>query len=154
MKILLILYIFGVVCGTIGNLIIRLEISSYIRDKKKQGIISNSGWQISLAASIKTIVQILTPIYHYFILIGAMNTPREKLIKAMDDAMKQNSSGLFMAFVGDDEKGYRYMAGSLTQNVEEVGKMLREKLGANGGGRGTMVQGMVSAKKAETLEVV
>lgn len=76
------------------------------------------------------------------------------LTKAMDDAMKQKTSELFVAFVGDDEKGYRYMAGSLEQNVEEVGKMLREKLGAKGGGRGTMVQGMVSAKKAEILEVV
>lgn len=76
------------------------------------------------------------------------------LTKAMDDAMKQKSSELFMAFVGNDENGYRYMAGSLTQNVEEVGKMLREKLGAKGGGRGTMVQGMVGATKAEILEVV
>lgn len=75
------------------------------------------------------------------------------LTKAMDDAMKQKPSELFMAFVGDDDKGYRYMAGSLTQNVEEVGKMLREKLGAKGGGRGTMVQGMVNAKKAEISEV-
>lgn len=75
------------------------------------------------------------------------------LTKAMDDAMKQKPSELFMAFVGDDENGYRYMVGSLTQNVEEVGKILREKLGAKGGGRGTMVQGMVSAKKAEILEV-
>lgn len=90
-KILLILYTLGVVCGTIGNLIIRLEVASYIKDKKKQGIVSNSGWQISLAASIKTIVQILTPIYHYFILIGTMNTPREKLIKAMDDAIKKQN---------------------------------------------------------------
>ena len=76
------------------------------------------------------------------------------LTKAMDDAMKQKPSELFMAFVGDDEKGYRYMAGSMEQNVEEVGKMLREKLGAKGGGRGTMVQGMVSAKKDDILEIV
>ena len=47
--------------------------------------------------------------------------------------MKQEPSKLFMAFVGNDENGYRYMAGSLEQNVEEVGKMLREKLGAKGG---------------------
>lgn len=75
------------------------------------------------------------------------------LTKAMDDAMKQKPSELFMAFAGNDENGYRYMVGSMEQNVEEVGKMLREKLGAKGGGRGTMVQGMVNAKKAEILEV-
>lgn len=78
---------------------------------------------------------------------------QKALTKAMDDAMKQKPSELFMAFVGDDEKGYRYMAGSLTENVEEVGKMLREKLGAKGGGRGSMVQGMVSAKKDTILEL-
>lgn len=76
------------------------------------------------------------------------------LTKAMDDAMKQKPSELFMVFVGNDENGYRYVAGSLEQNVEEVGKMLRENLDAKGGGRGPMVQGMVSAKKVEILEVV
>lgn len=76
------------------------------------------------------------------------------LTKAMDDAMKQKPSELFMVFVGNDENGYRYVAGSLEQNVEEVGKTLRENLGAKGGGRGPMVQGMVSAKKVEILEVV
>ena len=81
------------------------------------------------------------------------NLSPKALTKAMDDAMKQKPSELFMAFVGNDENGYRYMVGSMEQNVEEVGKMLREKLGAKGGGRGTMVQGMVNAKKAEILEV-
>ena len=76
------------------------------------------------------------------------------LTKAMDDAMKQEPSKLFMAFVGNDETGYRYMAGSLEQNVEEIGKMLREKLGAKGGGRGTMVQGMVNAKRAAIVDLI
>ena len=76
------------------------------------------------------------------------------LTKAMDDAMKQKPSELFMVFVGNDENGYRYVAGSLEQNVEEVGKTLRENLGAKGGGRGPMVQGMVSAKKVEILKIV
>ena len=76
------------------------------------------------------------------------------LTKALDDVMKQNPSELFMVFVGDDENGYRYVAGSLEQNVEEVGKMLREKLGAKGGGRGPMMQGMVGAGKQEILEII
>ena len=76
------------------------------------------------------------------------------LTKAMDDAMKQKPSELFMVFVGNDENGYRYVAGSLEQNVEEVGKTLHENLGAKGGGRGPMVQGMVNATRAKILEVV
>ena len=89
MKVLMFLYILGVICGIVGNLIIRLEIASYIKEKKKQGVVGKSDWQVSLAASIKTIVQILTPIYHYFILIGAMNTPREELFKTMEDAIEK-----------------------------------------------------------------
>lgn len=76
------------------------------------------------------------------------------LTKAMDDAMRQKPSELFMTFVGNDESGYRYMVASATQNVEEVGKMLREKLGAKGGGRGTMVQGMVNATKEKIEEEI
>ena len=91
-KILLSFYAIGIICGIIGNLIIRLEIANYIKEKKKQGLITKASWQTSLAASIKTIVQILIPIYHYFILVGAMNTPREKLIKAMDDAIKKQQA--------------------------------------------------------------
>lgn len=76
------------------------------------------------------------------------------LTKAIDDAMKQKPSELFVAFVGNDDKGYRYMAGSMEQNVEEIGKMLREKLGAKGGGRGTVVQGMVSTDKTRIMDVI
>ena len=48
-------------------------------------------WRVSLAGSIKTIVQILMPVYHYFILLGAMITPREKLLKSVDDAIKKQN---------------------------------------------------------------
>ncbi len=82
------------------------------------------------------------------------NLSPKALTKAMDDAMKQKPSEIFMAFVGNDENGYRYMAGSMEKNVEEVGKTLREKLGAKGGGRGTMVQGMIQRTKCEIQEVI
>ena len=89
MKILLILYIIGIICGILGNLIIRLEVASYIKDKRKQGEINKMDWKVSIAGSIKTIVQILMPIYHYFILLGAMVTPREKLLKSIDNQIEK-----------------------------------------------------------------
>ena len=89
MKILLILYIIGIICGILGNLIIRLEVASYIKDKKKQGAVNKTDWRVSIAGSIKTIVQILMPIYHYFILLGAMVTPREKLLKNIDNQIEK-----------------------------------------------------------------
>ena len=88
MKILLTLYILGIICGVVGNLIIRLEVAGYIKDKRKQGVINKTDWRVSVAGSIKTIVQILTPIYHYFILLGAMITSREKLLKSIDNQIK------------------------------------------------------------------
>lgn len=91
MKVLLILYILGVVCGIVGNWIISLEVTGYIKDKKRQGAVNKTDWRVSLAGSIKTIVQILMPIYHYFILLGAMITPREKLLKSVDDAIKKQN---------------------------------------------------------------
>lgn len=89
MKILLILYVIGIICGVLGNLIIRLEVASYIKDKKKQGAVNKMDWRVSIAGSIKTIVQILMPIYHYFILLGAMVTPREKLLKSIDNQIEK-----------------------------------------------------------------
>lgn len=89
MKILLILYVIGIICGVLGNLIIRLEVASYIKDKRKQGAINKMDWRVSIAGSIKTIVQILMPIYHYFILLGAMVTPREKLLKSIDNQIEK-----------------------------------------------------------------
>ena len=88
MKILLTLYILGIICGVVGNMIIRLEVASYIKDKRKQGAINKTDWRVSVAGSIKTIVQILMPIYHYFILLGAMITPRKKLLKSIDNQIK------------------------------------------------------------------
>ena len=89
MKILLIIYIIGMICGILSNLIIRLEVASYIKEKKKQGVINKMDWRVSIAGSIKTIVQILMPIYHYFILLGAMVTPREKLLKSIDNQIEK-----------------------------------------------------------------
>lgn len=76
------------------------------------------------------------------------------LTKALDNAMNQKPEELFMMFVGNNESGYRYVMGSLERNVEEIGKILHEKLGAKGGGRGTMIQGMVLSTKEEIEKVI
>ncbi len=71
------------------------------------------------------------------------------LTKTMDDVMKQKPEEMFMVFVGNDESGYRYVVGSQTQDVAVIVAKMREKLGAKGGGRGVMLQGMVNAKRSE-----
>lgn len=59
-------------------------------------------------------------------------------------------TGICGIFTGDDEEGYRYIIGSATQDARTVATMLKEKLGAKGGGSAAMVQGSVVAKR-ETI---
>ena len=84
LKLLLAFYIIGIVCGALGYLIIRLQITSYIHEKQKQGLCERSEWRSLTASELKNIIKILTPIYHYFILIGAMQTSREHLASLID----------------------------------------------------------------------
>ncbi len=58
------------------------------------------------------------------------------------------ASKLCVVFSGDDEHGFSYIAGSNTLDLSSVAKMINSTLNGRGGGRGTMVQGRVSAKAA------
>ena len=93
MKVLAFLYIVGVICGIMGTLIVRLEIASHMKEKKRQGVINKIGWERSVVGVLKTIVQILTPVYHYLVLVGAMNTPREELINEADKVIGRQVGG-------------------------------------------------------------
>jgi alanyl-tRNA synthetase len=54
-------------------------------------------------------------------------------------------SALSIAFSGDDENGYSYIAGSNSLDMKAVAKSLNSSLNGRGGGRDTMIQGKVSA---------
>lgn len=58
--------------------------------------------------------------------------------------------GLFM---GDDENGYRFQAGSASLDSRELMNLMKEKLGARGGGSKEMVQGKTSAGHDEIEEL-
>lgn len=62
--------------------------------------------------------------------------------------------GICGIFAGDDEEGYRYIIGSCTEDARTIATILREKLGAKGGGSAAMVQGSVVAKKEMILELI
>lgn len=47
-------------------------------------------------------------------------------------------------FAGTEEKGYRYVIGSRTEDVRPLNQKLREKFGARGGGKSEMVQGSLT----------
>lgn len=62
------------------------------------------------------------------------------------------NSKLSIAFSGDNENGYSYIAGSYSLDMRTVAKEINQSLNGRGGGRDTMIQGKVSAKKQEIID--
>ena len=63
----------------------------------------------------------------------------------------EKCSGYAGVFVGSDEGGYKYIIGSSDQDSRIPNQVLRESFKARGGGKPEMVQGSVSAAKADIL---
>ena len=66
----------------------------------------------------------------------------------------EQRSGICAIFVGDKEKGYRFVIGSKNQDCRQVATLLREKLSARGGGSAAMIQGSVVATEEQIREVL
>ena len=56
--------------------------------------------------------------------------------------------GICAAFVGTDEKGYRYILGSKIKDVRELAKELNTRFAGKGGGKPEMVQGSLNGTEA------
>lgn len=69
----------------------------------------------------------------------------------VNDAMKL-TDGICGVFVGDDTVGYRYVLGSLEQDICAAGKQMNEKFQGKGGGRPPMVQGSLVGWEKEIRE--
>ena len=52
---------------------------------------------------------------------------------------------------GSEDNGFSYVAGSLNYDLMKFAKHFNSALNGRGGGRGTMIQGKVTAKKEEVL---
>lgn len=57
--------------------------------------------------------------------------------------------GYCILFSGDDEKGYRYIIGSASEDCREPAAFLKEQFQAKGGGSARMVQGSIKAPAEE-----
>lgn len=69
--------------------------------------------------------------------------------------MCEEHSGICGAFTGSDEEGrYRYIIASRTRDAREVQKVLRDKLGAKGGGKPEMIQGSVTGTQSAIKAVL
>lgn len=69
-------------------------------------------------------------------------------VKNAFNVMAKKFGGYAGVFVGDDENGYRYNAGSKSLDSRVLAGLMRERLAAKGGGSKEMVQGKTQAKRA------
>ncbi len=70
------------------------------------------------------------------------------------NVLTEKQDGYVGVFAGDDEGGYRYFAGSKSDDSRIIATKFRELFGAKGGGKPEMVQGQVEATKSEILNAL
>ena len=75
------------------------------------------------------------------------------IMKNCYNAMCEKYEGKVGVFAGKDGGGYRYYAGSRKEDSRLTGNLLKEKLGAKGGGNEEMVQGRVDALKSDIEKI-
>ena len=69
--------------------------------------------------------------------------------------MCEEHRGFCGVFAGSDEEGrYRYIIAGRSGDSREVQKILRDKLGAKGGGKPEMIQGSVMGTESAITEVL
>lgn len=84
-------------------------------------------------------------VFEYDLEASVMRTVVNKLV--------ERHEGVCGVFSGSDEKGYNFIIGSKNTDCRNVAALLKDKLGARGGGSAVMVQGSVSAGiVADTIE--
>lgn len=64
----------------------------------------------------------------------------------------EKTGGLCAAFSGDDEGGYRFVLAELGDGFAETVTLMKEALGASGGGKAPCWQGTLSASAAQILD--
>ena len=87
-----------------------------------------------------------------FLFVGDMdNIVQRNLV----NRLCEEHDGFCGVFAGSDEEGkYRYIIGSRKMDSRDVQKVLREKLGAKGGGKPEMIQGSVTGTESCIAEVL
>lgn len=74
-------------------------------------------------------------------------------MKNIYNVLTQKVPGFVGIFVGTDETGYRFNAGGRDLDARELSVIMREKLGAKGGGSSEMIQGRVIALQNDIISM-
>ena len=64
----------------------------------------------------------------------------------------EKCGGVCAVFSGDDERGYKFIAGSKTQNARDLIPLMRDALSARGGGKPEMIQGSCESTREKIKE--
>lgn len=70
------------------------------------------------------------------------------------NSLTSGHDGCCAVFSGSDDSSYRYILGSASEDCAAIAKLLRENLGAKGGGSREMIQGTVAAAKEDILKLL
>lgn len=76
------------------------------------------------------------------------------LMRSIVNQLTKEHEGYCGVFVGNDVQGYHYVVGSASADAREIAKVLRENLGAKGGGSAAMIQGSVEATKEQIVNSI
>ena len=68
--------------------------------------------------------------------------------------MAEKYDGYAVIFNGDDEQGYSYIIGSRKRDCRDLAALLKEKLGAKGGGSPEMIQGSLKVTEADIRKII
>ncbi len=72
-----------------------------------------------------------------------------KVVRNTVNNLMERHRGICGIFVKKEEGGYQFILGSKNADCREIALLLKEKLGARGGGSRTMIQGSVEAEEEE-----
>ena len=72
-------------------------------------------------------------------------------LRTLVNAGMEKCGGICAAFLGSDTQGYRCVLGSRTVDLRAKAKEIHQTLGGKGGGQPTMIQGTVTATRADII---
>ena len=78
----------------------------------------------------------------------------EMALRYATNLLVERHPGVCGVFCEQEEGGYRYILGSRGINCKEIGVLLRQKLGAKGGGSEAMIQGFTDASREELESIL
>lgn len=129
----------------------QMEISSAVeRLQKELDSVKRefNSFKLSVSQDAREALQKLNSSAYYF----SCNFDTEMMRDLVNFGMKDYE--ICYVFSGNDSDGYSYVVGSETVDIKEFSRLFNGSLNGRGGGRETMLQGKVSAKKSEIIEFI